>query len=249
MLFRLVIALTLCLASGTVSDADVSPTTIANVQRSVFAVVCFTRADSKIASVVGTGFFLSRSGQFVTAAHVLADLRVVAQRIGCVGGVMLPTGGAWSDLHGVIAAEWFALGNCADDASPAVDLATCDLVTNPFTHAATRGYVTPVLLEISRQPDGTGIAFSGFPLQNLHPITSKGYVAGYNFNERDEMVQIILDRTAWPGASGSPVYVDSGRVVGILTLRGTGDAAGLAYAQSAELIARFLSGHALPVTK
>src|SRR4051812_47039470 len=76
----------------------------------------------------------------------------------------------------------------------------------------------PVSWEPSWQPDGTPVAFTGFPLNYTIPISAVGAISGYaEFSERIGATQsIIIDHNSWPGASGSPVYLTSGKVIGMV---------------------------------
>ena len=86
------------------------------------------------------------------------------------------------------------------------------------------------------------MAFTGFPLQIMQPITARGTVAGYAGNQEDlEPREIIIDHNNWPGASGSAVYLSSGKVVGLILKRGLNDAVGLAFARSSKFIVDFLA--------
>lgn len=85
--------------------------------------------------------------------------------------------------------------------------------------------------------EGTDIAFTGFPIGavlGLYPVTHRGIVSAITpivipagdsrqltaakiATLRDPFDVLQLDATAYPGNSGSPVYLqDSGRVVGVI---------------------------------
>jgi hypothetical protein len=53
------------------------------------------------------------------------------------------------------------------------------------------------------------------------PITSRGFTSGYS-DTRDEKGprDLIIDKNAWLGASGSPIFLENGAVIGILVRRG-----------------------------
>lgn len=53
---------------------------------------------------------------------------------------------------------------------------------------------------------------------------------------------MLVDKNNWPGASGSPIYLEDGRVIGVLVQRGIGinDAAGLTLGRVSKLIVPFL---------
>jgi V8-like Glu-specific endopeptidase len=91
-----------------------------------------------------------------------------------------------------------------------------------------------------RPPDGTPVFFTGFPLQATDPVTSMGSIAGYPAD--NSYSTVIIDKNAWPGASGSPIYLFDGRtVIGMVTRTGTGDSAGLSFGIAGERIATVLA--------
>ena len=53
--------------------------------------------------------------------------------------------------------------------------------------------------------------------------------------------EMIVDKSAWPGASGSPVYASDGAIVGLLIQRGFNDASGIAFARTSVYISAFLA--------
>jgi V8-like Glu-specific endopeptidase len=101
---------------------------------------------------------------------------------------------------------------------------------------------TPVRFEDSEQRAATAVAFTGFPLQSLDPITSRGYIAAYTSQVAGlGKTEMLIDRTAWPGDSGSPVYLEDGRVIGMVQKRGTGNAEGIAFVRPTRFIQRLLA--------
>src|SRR5215467_3485659 len=103
--------------------------------------------------------------------------------------------------------------------------------------------IVPVVLEIAIQPEGTPIAFTGFPLSTPVPITSVGQIAGYtDVIEGRGPQRILIDKGAGQRASGSPIYnLENGKVVGIMLQRGTGASAGLAFGITSQFIQDFLT--------
>ena len=99
--------------------------------------------------------------------------------------------------------------------------------------------VTPVEFESTPPPDGSPVAFSGFPLNNGAPISAVGFVAGYENTDLGAFT-VLVDRSNWPGASGSPIYLQNGRVIGIVLGRGVGDATGLTYGRVARFVRELL---------
>jgi S1-C subfamily serine protease len=187
----------------------------------------------------GTAFFVNQSGDFVTAAHVVVEgRRFIAEHGNCVLTIYLPVGG-WHQSQGFTVRE-YTFTNC--DMDEVVDVALCRATPNPFYDHSVSAAIAPVSFDVAPQVDGTAVAFTGFPLSNAQPITAKGFVAALEFHGTVPH-RVVVDRGAWPGASGSPLYRDDGRVVGIVTETGTGFANGLSYARSSAEIVTFLRDH------
>ena len=86
----------------------------------------------------------------------------------------------------------------------------------------------PVQFEWNIPPDGTQVAFTGFPVRTRDPLTFRAHVAGFRMPWPDEPIpELVLDRPTLPGFSGSPVYLANGKVVGIVLKDGKDDAAGV----------------------
>jgi V8-like Glu-specific endopeptidase len=104
--------------------------------------------------------------------------------------------------------------------------------------------ITIVAFDLQTWPEGTAIAFTGFPLESKSPVTSKGDIAGFGaITETIAAFDYSIDRAAWPGASGSPLYLSNGRVIGIVRAAGENLGSGISYARSAAVISNFLSKH------
>src|SRR5205807_1529482 len=123
-----------------------------------------------------------------------------------------------------------------------VDVGVCNLKENPFTSTAIAKKPIATALDTAVQKDGTPVAFTGFPLTFLQPITSQGVIGGYQGAEESIGPKVmVVDKNAWPGASGSPVYNAGGKILGIVVQRGFNDATGLAFVRTSAFIDRFLS--------
>ena len=221
--------------------------TIKDMKRSVVPIVC-GYTDSKgqwvIADIEGTGFFVDhRAGRFVTASHVLDSLDTFKKQVSehpCESAIYIPNEG-WEKVGKVIDFEYFTFNKCIRSAS--ADVAVCTLIENPFTSPRlARNLIQEVSFDTGTVPDGTGAAFTGFPLQRTTPITSIGSVAGRAITDDDNRwFSYLLDKTAWPGASGSPVFTEDGKVIGMITRTGTDDSAGLSFAKSSAAIQNLLT--------
>jgi hypothetical protein len=60
-------------------------------------------------------------------------------------------------------------------------------------------------------------------------------------DDNDPWFFYLLDKTAWLGASGSPVYTEGGKVIGIITRTGTDDSAGISFARCSAAIENLLT--------
>jgi len=186
--------------------------------------------------VDGSVFFISARGDFLTAGHALTDFAKDHPLAGCDPVV-------WFDIStdgATMTVEAFKvdLSNCVSD--PVMDVARCKTIGDLTTYDNGKFKPNFVTLDGDRRPDGTPIAVTGFPLFNTVPITSRGYIAGYHNDPRG---LLVLDHAAWPGDSGSPVYDENGKVVGMMILAGENFAAGLSYAVSGAALLSFMAAH------
>lgn len=218
--------------------------TIAQIKESVVPVVCIHSprpgAEATLASVEGTAFFVRADGTFATAGHVVRDLTAPNRQTPCEqAAIYIPVGG-WQPTAVTFRVQYFhfAPANCTRDDT--LDLAICKTTRNI---KEVRGSdPRPVELETVLQPDGTPAAFTGFPLQYIVPITSRGFIATYR-NTSDKMGprELIIDKPNWPGASGSPIFLENGRVIGIILQRGIGNALGITIGRPAAFLERVLA--------
>jgi S1-C subfamily serine protease len=223
------------------AEGDVSVETIARVKHSVVPVVCgFLDAQGtfRVARILGTGFFVDTLGRFLTASHVLDDMEKQKKITECSEAIYISKDG-WEKFAETINLRYIAVTQCRRDTK--IDLAVCQLVENPFT-SLKKGSVEALSFETEEQPDGCPIAFSGFPLQDPFPVTSIGIVAGKGSSaDVPGYFDYFVDKAAWPGASGSPVYLANGKVIGLLRSTGLNSGSGLSYARSAKAITDFLA--------
>jgi hypothetical protein len=227
--------------------AGVPVETVDAVRQTVIPLICASETDRGRGldpkKIVGSGFWLNRLGQFLTAAHVVNTWRPATPTgAPCVPAVYFPVDGWTPEADTKLRGARFTLTDCQLDRD--LDVAACRTLQNPFHEVLIRRPIAPARLErsVARYDDGTAVAFTGFPLNSVRPITSKGFLASYRARER----MLLVDKTAWPGASGSPVYVGSGAVIGVLIRRGHGDSEGLAYARAIEPIREFLLRRQIP---
>lgn len=213
--------------------------TIDQIKRSTVPIVCVSINPDKtweVRSIEGSAFFITTDEQFLTANHVLDAIDDPKRAEPCpLPALYLPTRG-WKLGAANLEVEFFRffLNRCIR--TKEFDLAVCTLAT-PLKQ------IVPVVLEIAIQPEGTPIAFTGFPLSTPVPITSVGQIAGYtDVIEGRGPQRILIDKGAGPRASGSPIYsLENGKVVGIMLQRGTGASAGLAFGITSQFIQDFLT--------
>lgn len=217
----------------------VSLNTIERTRYAAIAIVCTESAPDlplKVREIVGSGFFINNEGYFVTAAHVLdaIDKRV---EIGqpCTAAIYATVDG-WTSINPTQNLKVFAFTTCIRNSQ--ADIAVCRPIKNPFLYPeVSKGVGFMALAAGPPRADGTPVAFTGFPLGNVRPVTSKGNIASYWPFEQ----LVLIDKASWPGASGSPLYIADGSVIGIVIETGKGEGSGLAYALSVAVITEFLS--------
>jgi V8-like Glu-specific endopeptidase len=238
----LVIHLIVC---GIVRPQAVNDELLRQIQiskRTIVAVSCMQKQQNQVPkaiSIEGTAFFVSVDGTFVTAGHVAHGLYLDVPTRPCDFPVVyVPTEG-WNVNGGSIHMRYIPIDTCQYDDD--LDLAACGVKENPFKSLEIKVKPLAVTFDTSRRQDGEIAAFTGFPLASTVPITAVATIATYWGREGEaDLREIILDHNNWPGASGSPVYLANGKVIGLILKRGMNDAVGLAFARSAVFIKGFL---------
>jgi hypothetical protein len=243
--------LSLCIAG----DAQNTPATqeidpfieaVEAMKHSVAPLVCVAvnSAESKILDRRGTAFFLSTSGEFMTAAHVVLDMEKNDPPCSMTA-VILPHNKIWDPSALNEPSEWFAFNirNCVIERD--LDLAKCPLSADPFNQKVVRDFeIVPVKFDWSIPPDATQVAFTGFPMKVRDPMTFRANLAAYRPVWRREKVvpELVLDRSAWPGSSGSPVFLSDGKVVGIVIASRTEEGTAMTAVRPASVVRALLAG-------
>lgn len=221
------------------ASADPFLATIATMKRAVTPIACMESGDGGIrrpSRIAGTAFFLTPDGEFMTAAHVIADVlrgSLSTGTEGCASPVVYLPLNEWPSGSNEFTARWylFDAAKCVQDSG--LDLAFCRTRQNPSEDL--QRTIGTVAFEHGLQVDGTAVAFTGFPLNVIQPMTARGHIAMYT--SRNEL---IVDQSAWPGVSGCPVYLVDGSVIGVLIQRGTGDGTGRSIVRTTVEIDAFL---------
>ncbi|HEY3779260.1 MAG TPA: serine protease [Rhizomicrobium sp.] len=191
--------------------------------------------------VAGTAFFLTRRGDFVTAASVIANFLPQGAFAGCT--IMVWFAGP-VDAAGNFSSQSFpvALNDCILDLS--IDVARCRTVGDLAAVNGGRFAPEPVAVD-DRQPDpGSSIGASGFILFDNEPIATRGHIGGYRPAQPNAM-QMVIDRPASAWAGGSPIYDGHGRVLGMLVKVNNVILTDISVATTSLAISRFLTAHPL----
>jgi S1-C subfamily serine protease len=241
----IVTAFVLVTFSPVAGQNEVSTKEIASVKAMVVPVVCGYldgAAAFTVVQISGTGFFVDRQGRFLTAAHVLDHWSEISKDPHpCTPAIYIPDHG-WQHFEPQFQFHYILFTDCQTD--PGLDLSVCQPLRNPFEEPDIKTHIAAASFDRNVWPEGTPVAFTGFPLDHTTPISSKGFIAGHQMVGSDATkFDYLIDKAAWPGASGSPLYLGNGRVVGIIRARGGNEASGLALARSASVIEDFLSKH------
>lgn len=209
------IALYLCL-SACVNALEPLVNTITKIKPAIVGVGVFTANGQPQNKLYGTGFVIGNGKYIVTNHHVVPkenNLQANQSRVVFSGS------GKYNKIHKVKLIAW----------SKKYDLAVLELVSSnlPALNLASADFM----------PEGSNIAFTGFPIGavlGLYPVTHQGLVSSITpviipANNAGaltpEMIKVLkdpylvyqLDATAYPGNSGSPVYMkDTGEVIAVI---------------------------------
>jgi hypothetical protein len=214
--------------------------TIAAIKRAVAPIACMELGEGgsrRPRRIAGTAFFVTADGEFLTAAHVISDVQrgaLTGGPSGCAAPVVYLPVTEWPSGSDEFSARWYVFDSNRCVLDTPLDLALCRTRESPSADLQRK--IGTVSFDTAPHPDGTSLAFTGFPLNAIQPMTARGHVAMYA--ARDEL---IVDQSAWPGVSGCPVYLWDGRVIGMLIQRGTGEGTGRAIVRTSAAIQDFLT--------
>ena len=147
---------------------------------------------------VGTAVFLSADGDFLTPAHVLDSEPETCPAM----AVYIPRL-EWTDSPNQDI-RWYQFDPqfCVSDHQ--LDLSRCRTSDSP----ADEGFdVRPAVFAAARPPDGMAVAFTGFALGAIRPVTARGFIAGYHLGGQFASgAELVIDRTA---CKAPPVFLDT----------------------------------------
>ncbi len=215
---------------GQVADPLVA--TVESMKHSVARLLCSSQVQSPKQFALGSVFFISSSGTFLTAAHVLSEIK--AQPDSCrFVAVGVPTD-AWNPKLHEASHAWFEFrpSDCKIDND--LDVAKCRTLVDLSIPRDEMTYtVRPAPIEWNSPPDGTQVGIIGFPLGARDPMTTRAVVSTSRivWIEGKGSPELLLDRPSLHGSSGSPVFLADGRVVGIVVGNGSGGTTGLTLAR------------------
>lgn len=195
---------------------SILPDTIAKVKPSIVAVGTFMPSRNPRAIFLGTGFAIADGSIIVTNEHVIPPIL--------------------DNKHLEQLAIFYHEDN--EDKIIVTTEAALDKEHDVAILKLTKGLLSPLKLgNVSAVREGQLYAFTGYPMGmvlGLYPVTHRGIVSAISPNiipmlksaqlntkllrRLQEPYNVFqLDATAYPGNSGSPLYVpDSGEVIGVI---------------------------------
>lgn len=236
-LTRFLFSFAICALGQSTASPDSFVGAIEKIKQSVIPIVCLSGTaanNAKLDWIAGSAFFVSDSGSFLTARHVIQNILEKAETCQ-IPAIYLPVD-QWHQGTST-PVRWFRFHPQACSVSnQSMDLAVCSA-----PGGLPKNRILPLRINGTLQPDGSEIAFTGFPLNIPIPMSARGAITGYRSNDGVHVFNLLFDRSSWPGASGSPIFRDDGQVIGIVIGTGFGGADGLSFGKSGVAIQAFLS--------
>jgi hypothetical protein len=189
--------------------------------------------------VAGTAFFLTRRGDFITAASVLGNFIEPGPFAGCTMMIWF-TSPVRADGNFSTRSFMVALNNCVVDAS--IDVARCRTIDDLTRELGEHFTPDPVAFDDHQPEPGSSVATTGYILYDTVAITARGHVGGYQ-PAPPAATQMVLDRPAGPGSAGSPVYDSRGKVLGMVAQVRNLVLNDISVASTSLAISRFLAAH------
>lgn len=215
----------------------------------VVPIVCLIRTHHDGRAIryrsVGTGFFVGTSGTFVTAAHVLANFTDSTKGNVCRAAVAfspatrksagrehwsgLPAS-AWESAPKNV--QWFPFDSAACHKNHKFDVAVCKTIRDLTRESISHGVVA---ISTVRPTTGTNVFFVGYGRQALDSTAVSASIAGVP--PSDGSYALEIDKSAWLGASGSPIFASDGtNVVGMIIKTGIGETSGRSFGVASDAI-------------
>jgi Trypsin-like peptidase domain len=170
----------------------------------------------------------------LTAAHVIHGMQRSKR---CPNSAITLPADGWHPATRTENLAWFPFRTSSCRADNVLAIAVCRLSEDLSARRWDLHLrAEPVEFEWNIPPDGTPVAFTGFPLRARDPMTFRAAVAAYLIPWSEKPIpELVLDHASLPGFSGSPVYLADGKIVAILVQGGTGETNGIAIARPASV--------------
>src|SRR5215469_9769019 len=149
---------------------------IETVKRSVGSLDCLAvgGAEAKVLKRVGSAFFISQEGDFLTAAHVVMDMQKGGDP--CHTPAITLPAGDWRPDAPTEQVLWFPFRTADCKVDNAVDVAQCR-PSGDLPARIRKLHLKAVQFEWNIPPDGAQVALTGFPLEARDPMTFRAHVA------------------------------------------------------------------------
>jgi len=180
----------------------------------------------------GTAVIIDASGVILTAAHVVLEAELY-----CTLTVLVPNDD-WSR-----AAKFYALVVQQCSADPLLDIAVCRIT--PLDRLKDWGFLRVAQLHTGGWKPGAFATITGFTGWGWFPTVLRGQLLAPQLYHTHEgcYCDVAVSVEAYEGMSGSPIVDESGDVIGVVTLAGTGKFRGISFGTSMTNAAGFLRKH------
>lgn len=204
----------LCCFSANLSLAQSLPELVKKIKPSIVGVGTYIPTRRPQQSILGTGFVVAGGRYIITNNHVVPELDFTKkEQLTVISGT-----GKKAKVH-------------------AVDIIAQDKINDLALLRLKKSSLASTQLSQSKQvEEGTSIFFIGFPIGSVlgvYPVTHRGIISAITPNVipqdsasrlspqmirrlREPFGVFQLDATAYPGNSGSPVFNEEGRVIGVV---------------------------------
>lgn len=180
----------------------------------------------------GTAVVIDASGLILTAAHVILDANLY-----CTLTVLIPSDD-WSRASKFYP---FAVQQCAAD--QLLDIAVCRIT--PLDKLKDWGFLRTASLRMQGWTPSAFATITGFTGWGWFPTVLRGQLLPPQLYHTHEgcYCDVAVNVETHEGMSGSPIVDDSGEVIGVVTLAGTGKFRGMSFGTSMANALGFLRKH------